>query len=166
MDADDYNWQGPDGEISVRFNNNPANWGGLEQVAVIDGRTYFAKDASLAHGFLIGYLPKTSEYGRSATISVPTTWQSCESISQAAGIVRSLKLINDPERLRVVRIETRNGVAVATIVNEIGKSRDAKVGDSITRVGGTVKSIMSDRVVIQEYVWGSGWHEFSQPLVH
>lgn len=83
-----------------------------------------------------------------------------ELLDDKIAVLRSLRFINDPDRITVESIKLENGQFVASVRNELGIVSVVRVGDSITNREGVVERIEADRVVVAEHD-GKEWHTFS-----
>ena len=158
-DSGDYLWQISEGDIRVLFHSDPTGWPGVERLKSGTGQSvqFFRWKDYAKKDLLLGYQPRSSSQDRSVTVQVPVDWNSCSSIGRAAQIVRSTRLINDPSKLRILSVEQKDSGFVATMVNEVGEKKTVHEGEVVTRDSGRIKSISKNQVLVEEYVWGSGW---------
>jgi hypothetical protein len=105
---------------------------------------------------VIGQWHAASGSVRDFAVSVPIDPEDCSSIYRAREILRSVKYINDIDRIRIVDTDAGPRHEFAVVVNEVGEVKRLRKGDPIASENQVITAIDDRGVTVGWYDYGKG----------
>lgn len=160
LDTPNFSWTGPDGGVyrfhfgdfastvnAVEFDRFAL---GADTVGVSRWRDFGGVDR------VIDQWHAASGSVRDFAVSVPIDPEDCSSIYRAREILRSVKYINDIDRIRIVDTDASPRHEFAVVVNEVGETKRLRKGDRIASQDQLITAIDDRGVTVGWYEYGKG----------